>query len=58
MLTLDEFKEEILAESVEKYTEVQVAALYEIAKRFSDFAFKKWDEERSEGLESTAMVDV
>lgn len=58
MLTLDEFRSEILAESAGKYTNEQVLIFYEIAKRFSDFAFKKWGDEKANVQKNAVIVEV
>ena len=44
-MTLEDFKTHILADGQKKYSEAQIKVLFEMATRFSDFAFKKWGDE-------------
>lgn len=41
-MTLEEFKQYVLVDAQDKYTEQQTLVLFEISKRFSDLAFKRW----------------
>ena len=57
-MTLEDFKTHILADEQRKYTEAQIKVLFEMATRFSDFAFKKWGDEMHTIVSKSDIITI